>query len=152
VDAAKVVKRLIDKKYPHISDKTKEEKMVKFQELTEELQNSENTASVSVLGGTEWVTKIQEVNNQCIAHSALRKKESKERPALNAHDARQITDKIYQDMVLRINAQVVINGETNYLSFINQLNAEIESLKNTLAIQEAAQKRKQGDAEAPKVG
>ena len=135
VDAAKKLRRVMDK-YENIQNKTKGEKLVDFQNLTLELQTAENAPYCLLLGVSEWVDKIQEVNAECNTQNALRTKENGERPDGNVHDARMVVDPLYNAIVERVNALAVVNGDANYQNFITQLNVVIENLKITLAQQQ----------------
>lgn len=112
-----------------------------FRNLTDELLSPENLPHVTLLNAMEWAQKIKEENDEYSTLSNSRIKEEGERPSANVHDARDVIDPIYHDIVNRINAQVTLNGEANYISFITQLNGAIEELKTTMSQQQSAKKK-----------
>lgn len=139
VEAAKLVDRLLNK-YVDILYKTRTEKMTDFTNLANELQKPEYFAAVSKINAAEWTAKIQEMNIACAGHADSRDKEGAARHDGNVHDARRIVDPIYNSMVDRINATVLLNGEAGFTEFISQMNLKIEHLKNTMAQQQGAKK------------
>ena len=139
VEAAKLVDRLLNK-YIDILYKTRTEKMTDFTNLANELQKPEYIAAVSKINAAEWTVKIQEINIACAGHVDSRDKESVARHDGNVHDARRVVDPLYNSMVDRINATVLLNGEAGFTEFIKQINVKIENLKNTMAQQQGAKK------------
>jgi phage-related protein len=51
-------------------------------------------------------------------------------------------DPCYNAIVRRINALAEVNGEADYISFINQLNGVIEDMKTTLTVQQTARNKR----------
>jgi len=137
VDAAKLLERL-HTKYSLILHKTKAEKMTDFANLSGELKKPEYADAVLKIGAVVWTAKIQEINDLCTVHVDSRDKEGSVRPDGNVHDARMVVDSIYNTMIERINASVIMNGQADYAEFIDQLNLKIENLKNTMAQQQGA--------------
>lgn len=139
VEAAKLLDRLLNK-YVDILYKTRTEKMTDFTNLANELQKPEYAAAVVKINAAEWTAKIQEINSACAGHADSRDKEGAARHDGNVHDARRVVDPLYNSMVDRINATVLLNGEAGFTEFINQMNLKIEHLKNTMAQQQGAKK------------
>jgi len=133
-DAAEKVMR-IREKYGNIRLKTKAEKTTSIRNLTAELLSEENRPYMLLLLAIDWVTKLQTTNEEHDTLYVSRNKEEVESISGNVRDARLITDPCYKNIVERINAQVTLNGDANFLSFINQQNGIIEDLKTTLAAQ-----------------
>lgn len=133
-EAAEKVMR-VREKYGNIRLKTKAEKTTSIRNLTEELLNEENKPSMLLLLAIDWVRKLQSTNEEHDTLYVSRNKEEVESISGNVRDARLVTDPCYNEIVERINAQVTLNGDANYLSFINQQNGIIEDLKTTLAAQ-----------------
>jgi len=133
-EAAEKVMR-IREKYGNIRLKTKSEKTTSIRNLTAELLNEENKPSMLLLLAIDWVTKLQMTNEEHDTLYVSRNKEEVESISGNVRAARQVTDPCYTSIVERINAQVTLNGDTDFLTFINQQNGIIEDLKTTLALQ-----------------
>ena len=140
VEMATSVKRLMDK-YGNINHKTNAEKTVSFRNLTDELLSPENLPKATKIGAKEWAEKVKEENDEYSGLTDSRTKEASGRPSGNVHDARDVTDRIYHRIVTRVNAAATLNGEADYVSFINQLNGAIEALKTTLSQQTTARKK-----------
>lgn len=146
---AKIIKRIIDK-YGSLSRKTNADETVDIHSMTNELLDAKNSAYLSTLtDGVEWVTRIQTVNEEYSALYELRNAENNGTHTTTSLEARSVTDPCYIAIVKRVNALVVVNGEADYSSFINQLNGFITDYKNTMAVQKAARIKKA--AVAPEV-
>ena len=139
-EAATSMKKLMDK-YGNINRKTNAEKTVSFRNITDEMLSPENLPKLIKISAKEWAEKVKEENDEYSALSDSRTKEASGRPSGNVHDARDVTDRIYHNIVTRVNAAAVLNGEAGYASFINQLNGVIEALKTTLSQQTTARKK-----------
>jgi hypothetical protein len=87
---------------------------------------------LTLIEGTEWVTKLQAVNEEVDTIYLTRNDEETERISGNVKAARAVTDPIYTNIVDKINAEVLVNGETDYVHFINQLNGIIGDLVKNL--------------------
>jgi hypothetical protein len=139
-EAARVVKRVITK-YGNMRAKTNVEETTAIRSMASELINPENLPYSTKLGAIEWITKIDEENEEFSVLFASRNKENGKRPSGCTRDARLITDPAYNAIVDRINALVIVNGEANYNSFITELNGIIEGLKTTIAQQQGVKKK-----------
>jgi len=133
-EAAEKIMR-VRENYGNIRMKTKAEKTTSIRNLTAELLNPENRPYMLLLLAIDWVTKLQSTNEEHDTLYVSRNKEEVESISGNVRAARQVTDPCYINIVERINAQVTLNGDANYLSFINQQNGIIQDLKTTLAVQ-----------------
>ena len=77
----------------------------------------------------------------------MRNEENKGSHTTTSLEAREVMDPCYHAIVKRVNALAEVNGEANYILFINLLNGLIGDLKNTMSQQQAA--KKQQDTPAP---
>ncbi len=118
--------------YGNINKKSKAERTTAIRNLTRDLLNTENMPFLSLLEGTDWVTKLQAVNEEVDTLYLTRNNEETERISGNVRAARAVTDPVYTNIVDKINALVIVNGETDYIHFINQLNGIIEDLVTNL--------------------
>ena len=92
----------------------------------------ENAPFLTLIEGTEWVTKLQAVNEEVDTIYLTRNDEETERISGDVRAARAVTDPIFTAIVEKVNAEVIVNGEANYLHFINQLNGIIGDLITNL--------------------
>jgi len=51
------------------------------------------------------------------------------------------TDGIYRQITERLNALIIVEGETAYLPFVNELNQRIEGYDNTIDIRRGKSKK-----------
>lgn len=130
-DASEHIERVMNV-YGNINKKSKTEKTTAIRNLTRDLLAPENTPFLTLIEGTEWVTKLQAVNEEVDTIYLTRNDEETDRISGDVRVARAVTDPVYTRIVDKINALAIVNGETNYVHFINQLNGIIEDLVTNL--------------------
>lgn len=118
--------------YGNINKKSKAEKTTAIRNLTHDLLAPENLPFLTLIEGTDWAMKLQSVNEEVDTIYLTRNNEETERISGNVRAARAVTDPVYTNIVDKINAQVIVNGEADYVHFINQLNGIIEDLITNL--------------------
>lgn len=101
--------------------------------LTNELTTKWD-ADLTKLGIKVWVQELVALNTNFNALITERTVEEAEKPKVNIKQTRQEIDKIYNTIVKRVNALMLLNGETQYLSFANKLNEMIDGYRNLTAI------------------
>ena len=101
--------------------------------LTNELTTKWN-ADIDKLGLSTWVEQLVVLNTNFNTLVAERTGEEAEKPKVNVKETRQEIDKIYRAIVKRVNALMLLNDETQYLSFANKLNEMIDGYRNLTAI------------------
>lgn len=141
-NAAEIVKHIIDK-YGNFRRKTNADETVDFRAMTHELLSAENLPHLSALSedGPEWVNRIQTVNEQYGALNEARNAETKGTHVTTSLEAREVMNPYYTAIIKRVNALAVVNGEANYITFINRMNGYITDYKTTMAVQAAARKK-----------
>lgn len=150
-NAAEILKHIVEK-YGSFRRKTNADETVAIRAMATELLSADNLPHLSTLSdGVEWVTRIQTVNEEYGALYESRNAENNGTHTVTSLEARAITDPCYTAIVKRVNALAEVNGEANYISFINKLNGFISDLKNTMSVQETYRK-KQVLPNPPKVG
>jgi hypothetical protein len=95
--------------------------------------------------------KLIEANNSFIQNFGTRTTELSNRISGDVRAARAVTNEIYNNMMLVINAQVLINDEAPYSSFIDKVNYQIDYYKNTISIRQSlgqSEKSKKNDTPA----
>jgi len=80
---------------------------------------------VQALGLADWVDELEHCNNAFEDTVLERNKEKSVKPALNVRDIRRKIDTVYLQIIERIEAQILINGEAKFAEFVNNLNSNI---------------------------
>ena len=99
--------------------------------FTNQLQNN-YAADVALCSATDKLTKLVNANNFFIANFGTRTAEVSARISGDVRVARVATDEVYKNMVYIINAQVLLNGEADYSTFIDKVNYQIDYYKATI--------------------
>lgn len=88
---------------------------------------------VEKLGLTQLVAKLKAANDSVHSLMVERNAENGAKVAGALKAARDETDTAYYNLVEKVNALCVVDGENDYTSFINSVNEEIKKLKQTLS-------------------
>ncbi len=131
VAAAKHLKILFDT-YGNIKRIPLQEETSAIYNLLQEL-NGDYLNDVQTVGLEKWRDKLQQNN---IAYQALIKERDEENVAktkLKAKEVRAEIDKVFYQIIQRLEAQMLIEGESNYREFVRRLNVLLESFANILA-------------------
>lgn len=97
-------------------------------------------ADLTIMDDTLWVDKLEDANNNFIAHFGDRANEEAARISGNVRDTRIVVDPIYEDIITRVNALAVVNGEADYAELIDQINYYINYYKTTVAARKGHKK------------
>jgi len=89
-------------------------------------------ADVALLGIGEWVIELEANNNAFDALMIGRYNEQDDKTRLRMKEVRREMDVAYRAITKRINALIVVNGETAYTDFVNKLNLRIDAYKNAM--------------------
>ena len=96
--------------------------------FVEELRGA-YAADVELLDLTELVNRLEEANNAFEAVVMERNAEASERPEAKLEEIRHETDRCYLDILERIEAQALLEGDERFHGFIRTLNTNIERYK-----------------------
>ncbi|MDR1340533.1 MAG: DUF6261 family protein [Prevotellaceae bacterium] len=90
-------------------------------------------ADIQVAGLTAWVSELHERNSEfeLLAKNYIEQQSAK--PSFRMKDARNETDDAYKKIVLVVSALTVMEGETAYAPFVNELNALIKHYSDLIA-------------------
>jgi hypothetical protein len=88
-------------------------------------------ADVEMLNLTDMVNKLEDANNAFEAAILQRNAEASERPDMKLLEIRHETDRCYHDILDRIEAQALLEGDERFAGFIRTLNANIERYKRS---------------------
>ncbi len=98
-------------------------------------------ADVATVGLTGWVTELAAKNKAFDDLKNNRYSDEAAKTILRMKQERVKTDVIYHQIVERINALVVVEGDTAYAGFVSELNKRIEGYENTISIRRAKGKK-----------
>jgi len=118
--------------YGNLTLKPYDEETAAITQLVDELQGTYAT-DVATVGITDWVSELK-TNNE--AFDTLKKErytQDATQTQLKMKEVRMAVDDAYHTIVDRISALVIVNGQTTYNAFINELNARVEAYNNLLA-------------------
>ena len=126
-DAAYSLKNLF-KSFGKIERKSYREESAAVSTLLKELSGAyaEKAALISGLNG--WIVEMNAANAEVVALLADRAAEKASRPPERLKNVRSDIDAVYHDIIARIEAFILLEGETEYLVFVRDLNALIEDL------------------------
>jgi len=99
--------------------------------LVNQLENN-YAADVALCNGTLLLTKLKEANNSFFTDFGTRTSEVALRISGDVRAARVITDGLFKNICYIINAQVLLNGEADYSTFIDKVNYQIDYYKATI--------------------
>jgi hypothetical protein len=107
-----------------IEKKSYEEESAAVKILVHDLQNT-YTAQVATLAIGGWVTELAAAQVAFDQLFILRNAELAARPKQKIREVRRATEAAYRQIVERIEAYIVINGDTACRSFVDELNHEV---------------------------
>jgi hypothetical protein len=144
-EAAKKLMIIFDT-YGNISVEAYDEETAKLTSLVNDLLVN-HSSEINLLGVTEWVDELKASNIRFEDIKSNRYSEESAKTILRMKQVRKETDQMYQDMINRINAQILLNGETNYKDFVIALNQRIENAKNVMVKRKGKNGEKEGGTE-----
>jgi hypothetical protein len=102
---------------------------------------------VQLTGLADWVTELRTRNEAFDRLAKAYNEQKAEKPPLRMKDARSETDKAYKNVVLVINALIVMEGETEYAPFVTEMNELIKHYSD-LSAQHRGRNKAKKDAES----
>jgi hypothetical protein len=90
-------------------------------------------ADVATAGLSGWVTELTAKNKAYDDLKNQRYSDEAAKTILRMKQERVKTDALYRQLVERINALIVVEGEEAYAGFVNELNERIQGYENTIA-------------------
>jgi hypothetical protein len=90
-------------------------------------------ADVQITGLSQWIEELR-VRNKAFEELAKEyNEEQAEKPSIRPKEARNNTDKAYNDIVAAVNGLLIIDGETDYVNFVTELNTLIKHYNDIIA-------------------
>ena len=146
VESSKIIKRVFDL-YGIVHKLSYNEQTAATSNLIDDLEAPANASHCSTISITAWVTLLKEQNNSFQNLLNERNSEYANKISGDVKAARQIIDPLYEKMVERINATVVLDMATpEAQKFIKELNQKIKYYETTL-VSRAGKKDAEGDNE-----
>lgn len=100
----------------------------------EALRKEPNKTNIATLNLTEWVNQLEIANNVCIKLTSDRTIQQEERAnSVRAVEARKKLNASYNQMVKRLNALALVNGDELYASLFDYINGRIAHYRTVLA-------------------
>jgi hypothetical protein len=123
-EAAEALKLLFDH-YGNLATRSFNEETAATVNFIQELRGK-FAPSVQTLGLKAWVDELERRNSAFEAAVLERNRESAEKPDLHVLDLRRKINRCYLDMIERIEAQILLQGDGTFATFVKQLNANID--------------------------
>jgi hypothetical protein len=124
-DAALSLKNLM-KTYGNIIRKSYDEELAAVTNLLQELEGAYAEKVSLISGSSEWIAEIKAASENETVLLALRNTEKANKPQERMVNVRDEVNSVYRDIVAKIEALTLVEGDTAYASFVNELNALIE--------------------------
>ncbi len=123
--AAKRLKLLL-KSHPNIHNRSYSIKTAVVTDVIIEIKQG-YTAEIAQINASDWLTKLEETNNDFIALMGRRFKNKSEQNTVNMVNLRQQMDKTYLDIATRLEAMItMMEDPEEYLPFMVELNEYIK--------------------------
>ncbi|MGB4575380.1 MAG: DUF6261 family protein [Paludibacter sp.] len=100
-----------------------------------------------VLEIVDWIAELERLNNAFISLEKSRNSEEAGRSELRMKTVRVEVDAAYRAITKRINALIIVNGETAYAEFVKELNARIARAEEAITLSRATTKNNDSVAE-----
>jgi hypothetical protein len=111
--------------YGNIADRPYNEETAAIGNFTQDIRNK-YAAEVATLELTGWIDELERANNAFEKTVLERNKEYAGKTEIKMLDIRKSADRTYLDIVERIEALTLVNGDERYKTFIKTLNANID--------------------------
>lgn len=130
-DAALKIKNVLDR-YNGLEIKAYEQETASYNALLAELK-TDLYAEVKLLGFNDWVKQMQSTNDEFDKLMSSRFDEGASKTDLRMKEIRFEIGNVYQSMVNRIEASILLNGEAAYADFVKKINQRIDYHANVIA-------------------
>jgi hypothetical protein len=124
--------------YGNIADKPYNEETASIYNFLQDIRN-QYSDEIDILDLSGWLNELERTNNEFEQIILKRNQEYAGRTELNMFNVRKKTDRAYLDIIERIEALALIQGEEKFRDFFKTLNANIERYK--IAINRRSAKR-----------
>jgi len=124
-NAARQIKIVLDT-YGNVASLPFNEETSAIYNLLQDLRSERYMTAVAAVGLTMWALELEHRNNMFEALVGQRIDEAAVRPAVLMREARRLVDAAYLNIIERVEALSVVEGEMEYAVFVNRLNAVVD--------------------------
>ena len=128
--------------YGRIAVRPYDEETAAINSLLADLTAAPYAADIATLGLADWLTELKLRNDNFAKLMKTRYTEDAGKTQLRMKEVRVKVDASYRQIVEKIKALIVVNGEAKYKVFVGELNQRIEKYKNQLAIRKGRNEKK----------
>ncbi|MDR2652936.1 MAG: DUF6261 family protein [Prevotellaceae bacterium] len=130
--------------YGNIARKSYDEETASIYNFLQEM-NGAYAADVATLNLTDWITQLDADNRAFDALQQARYTEGEAKTDIRVVEVRKELDRNYRDILDRIDASILLNGETQYAPFVKALNIRVEHYSDIIAQRKGRAAKKKDD-------
>jgi hypothetical protein len=124
--------RVVFNHFGNVARKGYDEETAAITSLVDELE-LDHAADTATIGITDWIAELKSSNDAFDDLKTGRYTEESKKTLLRMNEVRVEVDNAYKKVVERINALIVVEGEANYITFVNEMNVRIDSYSKLIA-------------------
>jgi hypothetical protein len=144
-EAARRLQIVLDQ-YGNVARKSYDAETASIYNLVQEM-NGAHAADIALLGLGDWITRLDADNKAFEVLKNTRYSEEEGKPAFRVRELRKKIDSNYRDMLDRIDASILLNGETQYAAFVNAHNIRVDHYNNIIAQRKGRNAKKKDETE-----
>jgi hypothetical protein len=129
--------------YGNLARKPYDEETASIYNFVQEM-NGKHASDIAVLGLNDWVIQLDADNKAFEALLKTRYAEDAGKTDLRMKDVRRETDRNYRDILDRIDALILINGDSAYAPFVKELNIRVERYSDIIAQRKGRSAKRKG--------
>jgi hypothetical protein len=126
--------------YGNIARKSYNEETASIYNFIQEM-NGKHASDIAVVGLGDWVAQLDADNKTFENILKTRYTEEAGKTDLRMKEVRRETDRNYRDILDRIDASILLNGEAPYASFVKELNIRVERYSDIIAQRKGRSKK-----------
>lgn len=142
-EASRQIQIILDQ-YGNIARKPYDQETASIYNFVQDI--NAKAADVDLLGLADWIAQLDAENKNFEALMRNRYGEAASKSALRMKEVRLEADRLYRDILDRLDALMLLNGEEAYAPFVRELSVRVERYSNLLA-QRKGRSQKSNDAE-----
>lgn len=119
--------------YVDIANAAQEKETGMCRNLIQDLRSDAYKADVTKLDLDKWVERLEAANEEFDSLVESRISENQTKITGGVAEPRKQTEAAYEDIVAKVNALALVNGDTEYAGFIDYVNARIAYFKTILS-------------------
>jgi len=139
--AAKGISHIM-KSIAYIHNTSSLSRYIYINKITFNIRKPRYAAIVEILQLQGWLDALDALNENYQTMYYQRSGEKTNQGSGNVRAQREVTDKVYQNIVKRVHALIIIDGPEDYTHFVRLLNVYIAHEKQSIAIREGWRRHK----------